>query len=255
MNLIANYVDFSAHQCLPAVLRWCDTAGIYPLSLLDAETRAQLLETWSRYSVMRSIQMEVHVRGHQWERLLANSCTGTMVRVQPMITRLGRTSYTVRNEVTSSSLPLATVETVMVQLDESLSKSVPLSCSEQLKSILKPQSTATGIRCPVAGKRPSACFSWGCEVRPSDCDLLGHMNNASYITLVEDARRAAGLTFDVQVASIEYLLQAKAFELLQIALWRDQPSAQGQSVIGYEMKGEQGLVARGSLVSFLEAKL
>lgn len=178
-----------------------------------------------------------------------------MVRVQPMITRLGRTSYTVRNEVTSSSLPLATVETVMVQLDESLSKSVPLSCSEQLKSILKPQSTATGIRCPVAGKRPSACFSWGCEVRPSDCDLLGHMNNASYITLVEDARRAAGLTFDVQVASIEYLLQAKAFELLQIALWRDQPSAQGQSVIGYEMKGEQGLVARGSLVSFLEAKL
>ena len=158
-------------------------------------------------------------------RLFANSCAGTTVTVTPLLTRLGRTSYTIRNHVTSKStaaeLHLATVETVMVQLDDSLSKAVPVSCSEQLKSILEPQE-GVGIQCPPPGEKPSECFTWTCQVRPSDCDLLGHMNNANYMTLVEDARHAAGFgSSDVRVASIEYILQAKAFETMEISMWQE----------------------------------
>ena len=36
MELVANYVDFSAHNAFAAVLRWCDTAGAFILNRVNA---------------------------------------------------------------------------------------------------------------------------------------------------------------------------------------------------------------------------
>lgn len=68
MELVANYVDYNSQQSLSAVLRWCDTAGTVPLrDVADVAKRQKLLEQWTRYAVMRSIKLEMHLRGKEWE--------------------------------------------------------------------------------------------------------------------------------------------------------------------------------------------
>ena len=68
MELVANYVDYNSQQSLSAVLRWCDTAGLVPLRhVADVAKRQQLMEQWMRYAVMRSIKLEMHLRGKEWE--------------------------------------------------------------------------------------------------------------------------------------------------------------------------------------------
>ncbi len=61
---------------------------------------------------------------------------------------------------------------------------------------------ASPHKCIFASDGAMWLFPMPGEVRPSDCDLLGHMNNASYGTLFDDARHAAGITCAVHLASI-----------------------------------------------------
>lgn len=67
MDLVANYVDYNSQQAVSAVLRWCDTAGLFLLSRLEGAIQRQLLEQWSRYAVMRSIKVEMKVLGAEWD--------------------------------------------------------------------------------------------------------------------------------------------------------------------------------------------
>eukprot|EP00435_Cladocopium_sp_Y103_P065596 s993_g27.t1 len=219
MELIANYVDYNSQQSLSAVLRWCDTAGTVPLrDVADAAKRQELLEQWTRYAVMRSLPTLVLRFQHCQEGLFADSISGTAVTIHPSLTRVGRTSYTIQHKVTKSDSQqlLALVETVMVQLDPSLSKAVPLTCSDELRNLRRDVQSLAERLPETFAKRPATeeCYLWACEVRPSDCDLLGHMNNANYATLFDDARHAAGYGVD------DYVLQAQAFEKLTIAVWR-----------------------------------
>jgi len=253
MELIANYVDFYSVQSMSAILRWCDTAGTFVLQAVDLPARQQLLEQWSRYAVMRSIKIELYVHGLEWEDLFSNSIAGTAVTVIPRLTRIGKTSYTIQNKVTmcQTGQVLATVETVMVQLDTSLTKAVPLTCRDELQGLLsEPHCELLGV--PTFAERPDIadCYSWQCEVRPSDCDLLGHMNNASYGTLFDDARHAAGIDCAVQKASIEYVLQAQAFQKLQIVVWRSSGN------INLQMINSEGhMVSRAVMVPWPSSRL
>lgn len=90
--------------------------------------------------------------------------------------------------------------------------------------------------------RPSSCFTWSCQVRPSDCDLLGHMNNAHYMTLFEDARRASGSHEETSVAVVEYLRQVQALDVVDIAMWTEQATQM-------EMTCQGVLMARAALRS------
>lgn len=171
--------------------------------------------------------------------------------IHPSLTRVGRTSYTIQNKVTKSDSqqPLATVETVMVQLDASLSKAVPLTCSDELRNLCRDVPSLAERLPETFAKRPATeeCYLWACEVRPSDCDLLGHMNNANYATLFDDARHAAGYGVDVKLAHIDYVLQAQAFEKLTIAVWRGMTELH----LNLEMINAAGAtVARAFMVTF-----
>ncbi|CAJ1389745.1 unnamed protein product [Effrenium voratum] len=248
MELVANYVDFSAHNAFAAVLRWCDTAGAFILNRVnDDAARRTLLRRWESSAVMRSIHAELLVRGSAWEATFAgNLCSGTTVTVDPILTRLGRTSYTLQSSVRvrETGQLLARVETVMVQLDESLTKSVPVPCAWALEPLLETAARAEPL---PSLERPAGCFTWKSQVRPSDCDLLGHMNNASYAVLMEDARLAFGAfgafgAFEpASCLRLEFLAQGKAFQDLTLAVWR-----QGRH-LGVEMENGS-LLARGLFV-------
>ncbi|CAE7205833.1 unnamed protein product [Symbiodinium natans] len=232
MELVANYVDYSKSSSLAAVLRWCDTAGLYILKdVPEQNVKQKLRAMWWQSAVMRVIKAEIQVRGAAWETIFASTAdSGTSVLANPTLTRLGNTSYTLQTQLSlaSGGTPLARVETVMVQLDSDLQRPVPLP-HNHLKPLLRP---LPEITIPTVCDPPPSCFTWTVQVRPSDCDLLGHMNNASYAVLFEDARRAAiaggsgaieavGSDDGLRMASIEYLAQARAFDVLRIAVWWD----------------------------------
>ena len=90
---MANYVDSSPSQALSAILRWCDTCGLYPLRQLAPSSQELLMERWSRQCVMRSIKLWRHV--DVWE-VLFQDLEGTKISVTPKLQALGRTSYTLR---------------------------------------------------------------------------------------------------------------------------------------------------------------
>ena len=258
MELIANYMDYSSANSLAAVLRWCDTAGLCILKELSDPTLRQKLEAmWMQSAVMRVVRARMYVRGMAWESTFTSgAAAGTSVLVSPTLVRLGNTSYTLQNQVTlASGTALASVETVMVQLDANLQKAIPIP-GDQLRSMLRP---SPELIVPLAGEQPASCFTWKVEVRPSDCDLLGHMNNASYAVLFEDARRAASRVLgaldadsDISMASIEYVSQARAFEILKIAVWWNAE----RRVYGLCMCNDlKTVVARASLVPFQTCRL
>ncbi|CAE7731770.1 unnamed protein product [Symbiodinium sp. CCMP2592] len=258
MELVANYVDYNAANSLAAVLRWCDTAGLYILQQLpDQNAKEKLQAMWLKSAVMRMIKVEMLIHGTAWEDTFVNGGgSGTAVLVNPVLTRLGNTSYTLQTEVfLASGMPLARVETVMVQLDEDLERPVPVP-REQLKPLLRP---LPELAVPSLGQPPASCFTWTVQVRPSDCDLLGHMNNSSYAVLFEDARCASlrhtgsgiGATDSHARASIEYIAQAKAFDVLEIAVWWD---AERQAY-GLSMRNAQSIVARAALFPFHASRL
>ena len=261
MELVANYVDYTAANSLAAVLRWCDTAGLYILRQLpDQIAKEKLQAMWMKSAVMRMIKVEMLIHGAAWEDAFVNGgCCGTAVLVKPVLTRLGNTSYTLQTELSlASGTPLARVETVMVQLDDDLERPVPVP-REQLKPLLHPLPDLVVLS---LGQPPASCFTWTVQVRPSDCDLLGHMNNSSYAVLFEDARHASlrhtglsgtGTTSDSHTskASIEYIAQARAFDVLEIDVWWE---AEHQAY-GLCMRTAASVVARAALFPFHASRL
>ncbi|CAE8739302.1 unnamed protein product [Polarella glacialis] len=284
MEIVAQYMDFSAHNSLAAVLRWSDTGQMALLmGVSDKSVRYGLKESWERASVMRLNKVEMLVSGPAWEKVFtegtalaaANSShgeayAGMRVHVVPTLACVGRTSWTVLSDVrTKDGVGLAKVETVMVLLDAgTLSTPVPLLHSSVLQSLVV---EGFSPNVPAVCDQPAGAFVWQTQVRPSDCDLLGHMNNVCYAMLMEDACGAAaacgalpvaGTGCGVRLAAVEYLGQAKALERLDVALWWDQlAGAFGLRVSavphgGKERKdGEGRVVATGVIAPWAQARL
>merc|ERR1712176_1096634 len=59
-----------------------------------------------------------------------------------------------------------------------------------LESIIRNLDMAE-LEAPRLSAKPASAFVWRTEVRISDCDLLQHINNAEYGSLMEAARWAA----------------------------------------------------------------
>eukprot|EP00933_Yihiella_yeosuensis_P022261 TRINITY_DN17511_c1_g1_i1.p1 TRINITY_DN17511_c1_g1~~TRINITY_DN17511_c1_g1_i1.p1 ORF type:complete len:284 (-),score=53.71 TRINITY_DN17511_c1_g1_i1:104-904(-) len=234
MEFLAQYIDFSAHNSLAAILRWCDTSIALSLTALDdSSVRAELKQDWEKAAVMRFTKAEMLVTGEKWESVFAGSDAGDKigihVSVSSSLIRLGKTSWTIQSEVSlRDGLKLGRAEIVMVQLDVlTLTKPVPLRHESHLRCILK--DGCKSVEVPSVCGKPLDAFVWQTQVRPSDCDLLGHMNNVCYGVLMEDARRIAAQKkvlsqgdADTRQVSIEYVDQAKSLEILDVAVWWDE---------------------------------
>lgn len=253
LDMVPLFLDMSAHNAVGAVLRWCDVSQMVLFESLEpSQDRTELVESWERASVTRVNKLEVLVRGQAWESTFsALGGFNSWARVRPALSKLGRTSWTVNFEVgTSGEKPLARVESVIVAVDpETLSKSVPVPKPELLKSLIYPDQQPVDV--PKVCEKPANAFVWKVQARPSDCDLLGHVNNVVYATLMEDARRAAAeagavpqAAGDARLLMVEYNGQAKALDDLEVAVWWDD----NVKALGFETSFGGAVATRGVVV-------
>ena len=234
------YLDASNHhRWITSLLTYCDTAGFamwhhVPTEGLAHVTQAMLddmCKTASQDVMMRANHVELHTAfGHALrEQLLRRPRLRTTAR----IIAVGRSSYTLQFSIEGGgSLPLATVETVMVNTDDTHTTSAPLAHAGALRELVAaardapPRAMSKAKLKFVPPGRGAVC--WRHIVRATDCDHYGHVNNALYPLLCEEARaaaaaeaaysgRAAALArLPAAACSVSYISQARPFEALEI---------------------------------------
>jgi acyl-CoA thioester hydrolase len=92
------------------------------------------------------------------------------------------------------------------------------------------------------------------RVRFRDCDLLGHVNNAVYLTYLEQARVAFLSPHDADYTEmilarceIDFRDQVSVGEVVEISLWPTRIGTKSFE-LGYEMKVGERLVAEAKTV-------
>ena len=194
-------------ELLCSVLRWCDSAqGSFWAAQPDIPR--QMLELWSGSSVMVSNTVEL-IAG--CEALPPPSTgTGALAMLTPWLTRVGRTSWGLAFSIVVDGRPLANVATVMVSVSpEDLTRSAPLPAAllplmEVVRARGVAAAAARGLRGPPSDledlaralpkpeePEPADAYVWRSPVRVTDCDSFGHINNAKYALLAEEARAVA----------------------------------------------------------------
>eukprot|EP00812_Abedinium_dasypus_P009413 NODE_3104_length_829_cov_306.599483.p1 GENE.NODE_3104_length_829_cov_306.599483~~NODE_3104_length_829_cov_306.599483.p1 ORF type:complete len:245 (-),score=49.25 NODE_3104_length_829_cov_306.599483:77-811(-) len=181
-------------------------------------------------TVARAIVLQLHVTSQAWEEGLRGP---TLLDMFPAVCRVGRTSwgYLTRIRHVASGTLAATVTKTNVAVDPAdITKPVPVPCADSLRALIcddVADAAAAMPELPEAGPRPDDAFVWRTEVRASDCDSYGHINEAVYCLLMEDARLAALKSEALpamhsacaRVVSVEYLGQPKANDALEVAVW------------------------------------
>ena len=186
-------------------LKACDTAQGQLWRTLG-EAGAPMLGVWDEAAVMRKNEVRIAA---------ADGATVPMdgvnrVRVTPRLARVGRTSWAVAFDIRDATAGgaagalLAVVQTLMVRVDAA-THSVALSLPnlEALRLLVGDGGGGGGGGGGGSGRGGSGgsssapteedgAFSWEERARLTDCDALGHVNNAVYATLLEEARAAAG---------------------------------------------------------------
>ena len=80
---------------------------------------------------------------------------------------------------------------VMVNVDpHEMSQTMPVPHKEVLSSATEPAAAVDWE--PADSERDGEAFEWSTTVRLMDCDSNGHINNAIYASLAEEARWLAG---------------------------------------------------------------
>lgn len=251
MEIVPLYTDCTRHAMLGAVLRWCDTSqGALYRSVQSAEAREELLNLWEKSAVNRSMLVEMLVSGAEWEHTI-NAKSATRVIISPVVSRVGRTSWGVRYNIrTAEGTQLANASTVMVSVDaETATKPVPVPRAEVLRQLLQ---EGPALKEPCVCSRPPVAILTQTEIRFTDCDVIGHMNNAVYGDIMHHAVNSAvqaGLGSEdasngLHMVFIEYIGQVKALETVDVYVWWD-GQARG---FGVEIFGRDGIAARGTLV-------
>ena len=189
------YMDFATHRCtFSTIFKWIDTAQsvLYDAPAQSA-SRMQALEhmkhLWANHAVMRTNAAKILV---PFEEL--RSCTH--VRVQPALRRIGRTSWGCSFSIMDSKREgsiLAVAETTMVNTDpETHTKSTPLPYVEELRKLRKIRALSFDLPNTSVSVTPPDHGTLVGEIamitRATDCDGLGHINNALYATLAEEMR-------------------------------------------------------------------
>ncbi len=240
------WFDLSTHWAtFGALFKWCDTAqaALFPADSPSPALR-DLRVCWERDAVMRTNSARLclpHAAFHAWPR----------VRVKPILTSVGRTSWVCGFHVvepTPEERLMAVVQTVMVATDpETHSRSVELPHRQALQDLLSAAEAAPsparvwwqgGLDRPVFAAEEDAPpsspppFRYTTHARITDCDALGHVNNAVYPTLGEEARLfaahrngfgdQAGAAFAARPAStcsVNYVGQAHPFDAMDVSTW------------------------------------
>lgn len=232
------YVDKARHNALGAVMRWCDTFGsLYAESMnIDDDKTHEIRKLQTFQYVNRITHVQILVGGQSWEDALVQS---SGVSLSQCLSKVGRTSCaTFSSGSTSAGTELFRFNTVYVNVDaEDSAKTIPIVYPEEHKAAVH---AVPDIQVPPVCPRPADAFIWHTTVRHTDCDLIGHMNNAVYGDLMEDCRRQAAAMGvfkgveaamgDVHMVSVEYMGQPKAGQDLDIAVWWDQ----GSRLLGFE---------------------
>jgi acyl-CoA thioesterase FadM/glutathione S-transferase len=222
------YLERSSPQrWLAAILSYCDTAGFQMWSRFPSLHVAGAMQQTQEHALMRTNHVRLSTP-HTPELCQALAAAPRLV-VRARLLSVGRTSYTAGFSLHSQGgTPLASVETVMVATDAAThTRPEPLEHAAALRELVMAPAHPTphAQYVPPDGHAPT----WSSVVRPSDCDGIGHMNNALYPLVCEDARgacaarsayagRAALLAAAPIVAcSVSYVGQARAHDPLEIA--------------------------------------
>ena len=206
-------------ELLCSVLRWCDTnQGRYfregcPPEVIAPALARELAVLWSGEIVMRSNTVELLVESHDAVHAM-HAAVGravNTVQITPWLSRVGRTSYGISFFISfgKEATPLARVATVMVNVDaENLEAAAPIP--EHLVDPMKTLAASSSEAAVRLGLMPAAdddvelvpadageagppeeALVWRTTVRATDCDSLGHINNAKYPLLAAEARALA----------------------------------------------------------------
>lgn len=224
------YLDGSSpSRWLAACFAYADTAlfGLWGRLRPSGSMTAPMLESVAGiadHSLMRYIACSVRApQASLYDALKV----GPHISVGTSLSAVGRTSYTTCTTVEEADggRLLAVLETVMVNTDsETHSRSQPLPHSRELQSLIV-EPPAKPPRVDFV-RPPAGSPVWSSVVRATDCDSLGHVNNALYPLLCEEARAALAASGALASTAagaaatgccVAYVGQARAFEPLSIA--------------------------------------
>ena len=193
---------------------WCDTnqGRLFregcPPELVPPAVANELASLWAGTVVMRTNTIELLVGAAGLQDPASGTAT-TEATITPWLSRVGRTSWGVSFQVSAGATAMtaiARVSTVMINVDpENLEAAAPIPAHlVDPMTALAEASSAAAERAGLAGPdeallpegvgadgAPEGAFVWSSTVRATDCDSLGHINNALYIRLAAEARAVA----------------------------------------------------------------
>lgn len=156
-------------------------------------------ETQRRFWLVRRVSLVIHAAARYGEALTGTTQVVGMRRV------LARRHNTIRR--TSDGAPLATVVVDWIFTQDGVA---PVRIPPEMASAF-PSLEGTVAPSPLEERQPPAGVRWTpLRVRASDCDAMGHANNAVYLDLLDDAIIRAGGSAAVDAHPRTYDLQYHA---------------------------------------------
>ncbi len=160
--------------------------------------------------------------------------TGTL-----SIGEAGRTSLTMHNAFYRGEELVARGQVTAVFIDPS---GAPAALTDDLRALAGAPATVD-LAPRLTAPRPDEAHRWTVTVRPSDCDLYRHANQAIYLAWIEDARATiAPESGRLKAVSVDYVKQCFPGDELAVWMWE-----LGEGAWGAEMvRGDEGeVVCRG----------
>ena len=147
------------------------------------EVAAEVLTAFDTHTVMRCNTVLL---------LAPSSALPLNLTISVGLTKVGNTSWKIGFRICDRGDPIASISTVCVNVDrQTLSKSTPVAHREHLEPlvcIVPGIDELSAVDVAWEGEIPSTAWTWTTTVRATDCDKLGHVNNAVYALLAEECR-------------------------------------------------------------------
>eukprot|EP01062_Namystynia_karyoxenos_P066147 TRINITY_DN60153_c0_g1_i1.p1 TRINITY_DN60153_c0_g1~~TRINITY_DN60153_c0_g1_i1.p1 ORF type:complete len:280 (+),score=73.73 TRINITY_DN60153_c0_g1_i1:87-926(+) len=260
LPFLPGWMDSTVSAQLPcAALRWVDSSFDVLHYLREMPQRERAEATAVMYStVTRRNTLIMHCPHSKWPQP-GPGRGRQMVLVRSELAAVGRTSFRLRFTLSSSAgRALGEVHTTSVCIDPAdLSRTQRLPHAELLRRCC---SDAPGPEALPPCEPPAEAHVWQGTVRRTDCDNLGHVNNAQYALLAEEARASAAaaaaaagrkaesarLRRPVRFLDIEYLGQPVAGDRLEVLVWEEA----GRDRTRYLFRSEGAVAARCASEAF-----
>lgn len=251
MQFTPQYWDTCTHRSVaPACLRYIDSS-LEPYRWCEGmadEAKRKETTTGLVNCVQRRNILTLHEQWDKWVDYGEGGCLDLRSQPPPFevsskLLVVGSTSFQVRFEISSAGKALATCDSTCVCIGgmQGLTEKKAVPNGDDLRATLS-SGGETPAQAALLREVPADAFVWSQPVRSTDCDGLGHVNQAMYATLIEEARAAAGKLMPTRSVTIEYLGQPVPGDTLKISVWE----ADGCEHFHF-VAGEKGLVALARL--------